>query len=70
MFALMYIVQVWSIGTRFIYCVIVLLNHVLHLELHCIPLTRSCGRDMPGWTKQVVPEQDWVSLTKALFMTS
>ena len=26
--------------------------------LHCIPLTRSCGRDMPGWTEQVstVPE--------------
>ena len=26
--------------------------------LHCIPLIRSCGRDMPGWTEQVVPERD------------
>ena len=27
-------------------------------ELHCIPLTRSCGGDMPGWTEQIVLEQD------------
>ena len=26
--------------------------------LHCIPLTRSCGRDMTGWTEQFVPERD------------
>ena len=25
----------------------------------CIPLTRSGGRDMPGWTEQVEPEWDW-----------
>ena len=34
MFALMYIVQAWCIGTRLIYCVIVLLNHVLHSPLN------------------------------------
>ena len=26
--------------------------------LHCIPLTRSCGTDIPGWTEQVEPERD------------
>ena len=43
MFALMYIV--WSIGTRLLYCVIVLLNHVLHLDdiaFHCIPVAEAC----------------------------
>ena len=26
--------------------------------LNCIPLARSSGRDMPGWTEQVKPERD------------